>query len=374
MAVDSTQVRQRAALACVPCRHRRVKCETIEGESECQLCRQKGIECITVSVDGRRSSATNRCAKSLKERVDELEYLLEQERQKSNARPRAKASDLPTPLVGSNTQSRRRASSTTTTRNSTTTEMAPPSREPDTSLEIDNIIQHHEAVASSPVRGQEPDRMSPVSSNCSSKGLTDRLLDPLGQLSIDHGTGRLRYFGPLTNLHSFWDVSLSTDIAKRRENNEITTSILRNLSVETHDYLMSCFWIYHNAIFHVVHKEAFYKDKESEKGKNYSGLLHICILAMGYRFADKSRQSVRRLAIATCPRESILHREAKRLFEHELRQPGGIPSIQALLLLADLECGCGRDNTGWMYAGNDHRSIHSAPVLTAFRYGVPAVF
>jgi hypothetical protein len=35
----------------------------------------------------------------------------------------------------------------------------------------------------------------------------------------------------------------------------------------------------------------------------------------------------------------------------ELERPGGIPSVQAFLLLGDLECGIGRDNTGWMYAG-----------------------
>jgi hypothetical protein len=50
-------------------------------------------------------------------------------------------------------------------------------------------------------------------------------------------------------------------------------------------------------------------------------------------------------------RESDLHREAKYLFEYELEKPGGIPSVQALLILGDLECGVGRDNTGWMIGG-----------------------
>ena len=34
------------------------------------------------------------------------------------------------------------------------------------------------------------------------------------------------------------------------------------------------------------------------------------------------------------------------MLEYELEQPGGIPSIVALLLLGDLECGVGRDNVG----------------------------
>ena len=49
--------------------------------------------------------------------------------------------------------------------------------------------------------------------------------------------------------------------------------------------------------------------------------------------------------------ESTLHREAKYMLDHELERPGGIPSVVALLLLGDLECGVGRDNLGWMYGG-----------------------
>jgi hypothetical protein len=39
------------------------------------------------------------------------------------------------------------------------------------------------------------------------------------------------------------------------------------------------------------------------------------------------------------------------MLDHELERPGGIPSVVALLLLGDLECGVGRDNLGWMYGG-----------------------
>jgi hypothetical protein len=39
------------------------------------------------------------------------------------------------------------------------------------------------------------------------------------------------------------------------------------------------------------------------------------------------------------------------MLDHELERPGGIPSVVALLLLGDLECGVGRDNLGWLYGG-----------------------
>jgi hypothetical protein len=312
-----------------------------------------------MNVSEAQNSRPAREAKDLQERVEQLECLLEWGRQKDTSQHFREPCSLSRNGHNDGGSLERRLSSST--RDSAVAAMLPPLPESTLAWEVgcNRGLLNETSVAKTTAKS-EVDRDSPLSSNSSSKGLVDRLLDPCGQVSIDHRTGRLRYFGPLTNLHTFWDVSLSTDVTQKRENNEITASILRNLSVETHDYLMSCFWTYHNTIFHVIHKEAFYKDKESENGKNYSGLLHICILALGYRFADKSRPSIRDLVIPDSPRESILHREAKRLFEQELKHPGGTHSIQALLLLADLECGCGRDNTGWMYAGKDCRSFLQA--------------
>ena len=83
--------------------------------------------------------------------------------------------------------------------------------------------------------------------------------------------------------------------------------------------------------------------------KYYSGFLHLSILAMGHRYADLERADMKKMTMGN--RECTLHREAKYMLDMELERPGGIPSIQAFSLLADLECGVGRDNSGWMYAG-----------------------
>jgi len=103
---------------------------------------------------------------------------------------------------------------------------------------------------------------------------------------------------------------------------------------------MHLFWQHYNGVLHVVHEEAFTEDRDHARTQFYSGFLHICILAMGYRFADKSRTDMQRISLPD--RESTLHREAKFMLDLELERPGGIPSVAALLILGDSEVGVGR--------------------------------
>jgi hypothetical protein len=108
---------------------------------------------------------------------------------------------------------------------------------------------------------------------------------------------------------------------------------------------MDLFWQHYNSYMHVIHQDAFHEDRENGGSKYYSPFLHICVLAMGFR----SRPDMQRITVSG--RESTLHREAKYMLDYELERPGGIPSVIALLLLGDMECGVGRDNLGWLYAG-----------------------
>lgn len=191
---------------------------------------------------------------------------------------------------------------------------------------------------------------SPMSSvGSKEKGIVDRILSTSGHLSYDSASGRLRYFGPTTNFHVYADLNMATTRSESREQNKRTDRIIRALPPETYDYLMELYWSSYNSVLHVVHRKAFEEDKENGGTQNYSGFLNICLLAMGYRFADPNRPETQKIGV--WDRESDLHREAKYLFEYELEKPGGIPSVQALLILGDLECGVGRDNTGWMIGG-----------------------
>ena len=181
-------------------------------------------------------------------------------------------------------------------------------------------------------------------------GMVSRLLSTRGHLSFDQLNGRLRYFGPTTNCHVHSaQGQLAEDSRESLEQARRTDKVIRFLSEETYNYLMDLFWSYYNNVIHVLHRDAFEEDREHGRTQFYSGFLHICVLAMGFRYADKSRPDMQKIAISQY--ESTLHREAKYMLDAELERPGGIPLVVALLLLGDMECQVGRDNTGWLYSG-----------------------
>ena len=206
-----------------------------------------------------------------------------------------------------------------------------------------------EDTQSSPRRSQRSSLSPAVSDEFSTLKLVDRLLSTTGHLSYDKINGRLQYFGPTSNLHIYSHLSPAATVADVWEQDKRTEKMIQDLSPETYDYLMDLYWTYYNSVLPVVHKKAFNEHRDNGRTKMYSSFLHICVLAMGFRFADLDKPDIKSLSLGN--RESKLHKEAKYLFEHELEKPGDIPSVQALLILGDLECGVGRDNTGWLYSG-----------------------
>lgn len=176
-----------------------------------------------------------------------------------------------------------------------------------------------------------------------------RLLATKGNLSFDQLSGRLRFFGPTANSHVYAESPDQFDSREPPEQVRRAERIIRSLTPSTHEYLMGHFWEYYNSVLRIIDRDAFEADRDSQNPKFYSSFLHITVLAMGYRGADMEREDMKKISLGN--RESTLHREAKYMLDIELERPGGIPSVQALLLLSDLECGVGRDNTGWMYSG-----------------------
>lgn len=221
--------------------------------------------------------------------------------------------------------------------------------------------QFHKSIinASSPESIEHSSDISeertPPSISDNKQSMVKRLLSTRGHLSFDQLSGRLRYFGPTTNCHIYSELNPSDDAnqawVKQQRRAE---KVIRSLPAESNDYLLDLFWRNYNSVIHVVHQAAFEKDREDDRTQYYSGFLHICMLAMAYqRFADKSRPDMMRIGLPA--KDSTLHKEAKYMLDSELEHPGGILSIQALLLLGDLECGIGRDNLGWLYAGMANR-------------------
>ncbi|KAI8683796.1 Zn(2)-C6 fungal-type domain-containing protein [Fusarium keratoplasticum] len=345
------QVRHRASVACASCRDRRIRCVVPKDQTTCTACQKTGAECIIKNDDERRRPISKAYMSSLSDRISMLEGMLlekgvvpppashppKSRHEPSGGQPEdtvpaaSNQSSLPKPERASPWHS---IPSPSDSRNEDY--MAAGSDHDDGNLST--IIKEE-----SPIRILDPQQ----------EDIIHRLLSTKGNLSFDQISGGLRFFGPTANSHVYAGSSDHYDTREPPEQVRQAEGIIRSLDPETHDYLVDHFFQYYNSAIQIIDREAFEADRQSPYPKFYSHFLHVTILAMGYRSADMDREDMRRITLRR--RESTLHREAKAMLDSELERPGGIPSVQALLLLGDLECGVGRDNTGWMYSGMANR-------------------
>ncbi|KAJ4364079.1 hypothetical protein N0V83_009534 [Neocucurbitaria cava] len=340
----SSKPRHRASVACASCRDRRIRCVVPPGDKECTQCKRSGVDCVIKNDDERRRPISRAYMCSLTERVALLETMLKERGEElppANHPPKTRhgtqQNDGPSP--------NRKATDSQSNQNDNSSPGSQPSPQDD----YPEFDQHHE-YNGSPHNDADstgsPSMLPPPKKD----GMVNRLLSTRGHLSFDQLSGRLRYFGPTTNCHVHSENLNPFDATQEMsEQARRADKIIRSLPLETYDYLMELFWQCYNPVIHVLHQDAFNEDREMGRSQFYSGFLHVCVLAMGFRFADKERLDIRRISLPG--KESTLHREAKYMLDHELERPGGIPSVVALLLLGDLECGVGRDNLGWLYGG-----------------------
>lgn len=324
-------------MACLHCRKSRVRCKIEPGFNKCTPCKQSGTTCTFDSRDGRKNRANSKAvANELKDRIRHLEDLLKQngpveEHQDGFHVPEHLSQQLDSPNTESDLGSHLNM----------TYEEEPPPYTDATQVQTGISSQFHPHVQ--PQRLEQPNRTM----------MAKLIPHPV---KFDMSAGRVRFFGPTTTMHilsrpacdssrtpgPFWPIS----------------TLVRNLSPETHDHLIDLFFDCHNSALHIVHKWAFLDDLRSDGTQFYSNFLHMAMLAEGYRYADKCRPDIKRLASSIDNNDSsILHTKAKQMAEQELVKPGGIPSIQAFFLLADLEVAVGRDDTGWMFAGMSFRLL-----------------
>ncbi|KAF4969101.1 hypothetical protein FZEAL_10295 [Fusarium zealandicum] len=353
---NKQQIRHRASVACASCRDRRIRCVVPKNQAKCNACQSSGpaIALLTVFLQSPISKAY---MSSLSDRISMLEGMLldkgvkpppaahppktRQEGQGKTQEDTATASGIPNPPPASDKASP-----------SCDVPSPPDSRHEDfAALESEHgdanlsgsQLLHPLAKEDSPFRMLDSKQ----------EDIVHRLLSTKGNLSFDQISGRLRFFGPTANSHIHAESSDQFDTREPPEQVRRAERIIRSLNAETHDYLVNGFFEYYNSVIQVIDRKAFKSDRESQSPRFYSHFLHIAVLAMGYRVADMDRNDMRKITLT--PRESTLHREAKFMLDIELERPGGITSVQALLLLGDLECGVGRDNTGWMYSGMANR-------------------
>ncbi|KAI5360831.1 hypothetical protein Slin15195_G087470 [Septoria linicola] len=327
--------RHRASIACATCRERRIRCVVPPGDHGCVQCARSGTECVIKNDDERRRPISRAYMIALTERVSMLESLLKE-----------KGTEVPPVHYPPKT-----------TRGSLYADGDDsPVRRPEVQSHVPPKIEQQSPQSfhdgSSLSAENRSDKNSHIGTPVDDKkeGLIRRLLSTRGHLSFDQLSGRLRFYGGTVNCHVYSELGEVDDGEGHRiEQARRAQKCIRTLSVETHDYLLDLFWQHYNSVLHVVHQEAFNEDRAHGRTQFYSGFLHVCILAMAFRFSDKSRPDMQRIALPN--RESSLHREAKYMLDLELEHPGGVPSIAALLILGDSEVGVGRDNVGWMYAG-----------------------
>jgi hypothetical protein len=74
---------------------------------------------------------------------------------------------------------------------------------------------------------------------------------------------------------------------------------------------------------------------------------------MAYQFADKDRPGMRHVTLNNG--SSVFQREVKFILERELESLHGLTTIQALLVLSDVECARGRDDLAAMHIATSCR-------------------
>lgn len=194
------------------------------------------------------------------------------------------------------------------------------------------------------------DHPRPLRSNCAqSKRVLEYLTATNGCWHHDKSNGQLRYYTSMTNIHVYSELLDKHARSDTWDQRRRAARIISDLSSDTYDYLMERYWTQHNSLMHVVDKGTFNRARDKDDLQYYSSLLHVCILAMGYRYADKSRLDIQRLTLSDG--DSTFLREARYLFEHDVNHSADMSKVQALLLLGDLECSLGKDNSGWIYIG-----------------------
>lgn len=125
---------------------------------------------------------------------------------------------------------------------------------------------------------------------------------------------------------------------------------LDHVSESTQQYILDLYWMNYNVILPFVDREMFTEAKRTHDPHYFSKSLYLCILAVGLRVADMARPQIKALLNEEGERNT-LHVAAKRLVESDIDSSKGLPRIQALLLLGDVEAGLGHYTTGWMYIG-----------------------
>ncbi|KAK5312769.1 hypothetical protein LTR93_011190 [Exophiala xenobiotica] len=298
-ATTAGKPRKKAATACTSCRVRRTKCSIEPGQEVCKFCHQNDLQCLFQNDDERKISSSKAHISALNERVHMLENLLRQQQRRSHSTP---ATELQAQA--------HEATLTSGSGNAPATNLilCPPDCPSDGDHEpapcgqtsIANGGPPNNRAALSPHEGSSGGRLS--DSSHPSLSSPDHRKPVVHQLvvTVDSVDRRGNSGHPSDRLTA----EASTPYESRGQRRQIDR-LLEEVSPTTDDYLLSLFFEHGNSMLPVVHEEAFYRDKAAGRTRWYNGFLHICILAIGLRYADRSKPDVMRLMLPNKERMAI---------------------------------------------------------------------
>ncbi|KAJ0420937.1 hypothetical protein BJY00DRAFT_323516 [Aspergillus carlsbadensis] len=187
------------------------------------------------------------------------------------------------------------------------------------------------------------------------EGLIDELSDRVGTLQVGPG-GKTQFYGPTSTFNLADMLSATypkTHSAAQSDALECLNRLGDNKTVPAalENHLTHLYFCWQNPSFHVVDRgiydEAMAKWYAMEDTSFYSESLRNAMCALGACFEARYHPG-----FVTFPKSLVefFGERAKALLEMELDSPS-IATVQALVILSNLETGVGRDARGWLYSG-----------------------
>ncbi|KAG8163233.1 hypothetical protein KVR01_006530 [Diaporthe batatas] len=293
--------RQRVSVACLACRHKRMRCDG--QQPVCGSCLSRGVECIFQHAENKRRPPSKKYVESLQARIRHLEAQVVSLGSK--------------PAYGS--------------------------------TKIDLTAEDNEQDDES---GGEDDQ-DPFSD------LTVRA----GRLNVIDD-GQLHYFGSQSSYNLVREPLRDADPQEPSHKAQVegllaTAQLGKTVSIsdELQDHLLDLYWRWQNPWNYVIHKGAFLKSfKGEDDGKNCSPLLLCSIFAIAARYSD--RPELRSIQDDPNTTGDAFCEQAKILMLYETEAPT-ITTVQAACLLALRIMSDGKEALGWLYAGNATRMAHN---------------
>ncbi|KIW29740.1 uncharacterized protein PV07_05529 [Cladophialophora immunda] len=369
MTPRTTDPQSRASAACTACRIRRTKCIVDPGHASCDYCQSKGMECTFQALDDRKRPKSKVYLNSLLENIQSLEQRLREAGHEPPQFQHSVTQAQPTQQHRRNISLRggQPALSTDSTANKSRVQATSSLEDAaQTSLEEERIQGSPASADACMETVREPSAREQIKLHSAVRPRSSSEPYQLGnrqdtvwnliygpdRFIYDKRKGRIHYFSPSTCYKRY----LSSNGQGALEPSQLdkhSYKILADIPTDLESYLMDLFWSRYNSTLCVIDQQAFRNDQASGGSTYYSGFLHLACLAMGFRFADKTRRGMQQVTLSDT--YSVFQREAKFLLDRELEDPQGLTIIQAMLVLSDLECAYGRDDLAAMHIATSCR-------------------